>query len=92
MSGEPTEWDRECAKRPGSRWRIDAYGPGDEAFRAENQGTFNEVVVDHWLHVEQMENRLWIVRIGQRGFSVYVNADGSVELNEAIEEDEVGGD
>jgi len=49
----------------------------------ENRGTFDELAVDHWLHVEEMDERLWLVRIGDRGFLTTVNEDGSVTLREA---------
>lgn len=75
-------WARECALTPGRRWRLRAHD-GTSAFEAENKGTFDELVVDHWLHVEQMDERLWMVRIGDRGILVTVNADGSVSAKEA---------
>lgn len=66
------------AYKPGSRWSLSAYyGDGRERVRAENLGTFDEVVVDGWLHVEQMNRREWWVRLGGETFWVTVQPDGS---------------
>jgi len=81
MSSDLKAWARECAQTPGRRWRLRAY-ESDTAFEVENRGTFDELTVDHWLHVEQMDERLWMVRIGDRGLLVTVNQDGSVSTSE----------
>jgi hypothetical protein len=80
-SAKLEEWQRECAQNPGRRWRVRAY-EGSSVFEMENKGTFDELVVDHWLHVEQMDERVWLVRAGTRGFVVTVNVDGSVSTTE----------
>ena len=80
--GEESRWAEECARTPGRRRRLRAY-EGEATFEEENRGTFDELAVDHWLHVEEMDERLWLVRIGDRGFLTTVNEDGSVTLREA---------
>jgi hypothetical protein len=37
---------------------------GDAKIELENQGVFDELVLDDWLHVEQMENAVWWLRVG----------------------------
>jgi hypothetical protein len=48
---------------PGKRWRILAHREGEKIV-LENQGAFDELVVDDWLHVEQMDNNVWWLRVG----------------------------
>jgi hypothetical protein len=48
---------------PGRRWRILARREG-EKIELENQGAFDELVVDDWLHVEQMDDNVWWLRVG----------------------------
>ena len=49
--------------RPGSRWRILAKD-GDKHIELENQGVFDELVIDNWFHLEQMDTNQWWMRIG----------------------------
>jgi hypothetical protein len=49
--------------QPGMRWRILAHREG-EKIELENQGTLDELVVDDWLHVEQMDDSVWWLRVG----------------------------
>jgi hypothetical protein len=81
MTDKLTEWKVSCARSPGLRWRVRAYGDDGE-FEVEDRGKFDELVVDHWLHVEQMDDRLWIVRVGDRGFLVDVKKNGTVDVEE----------
>ena len=55
--------------RRGKHWRIRAQR-GGETVELEGDGVMDEVVVDHWLHVEQMEKRAWWVRIGDARIQV----------------------
>ena len=38
---------------------------------------FDELVVDRWLHIEQMDSRAWWMQIGDHTLWVKVNADGT---------------
>ena len=86
MNEKLRQWARECAQTPGRKWRVHAYD-GDNDVEVENQGVFDELVVDHWLHVEQMDERVWFVRVGEQGINVTVQSDGEVivELRVAVE-------
>jgi hypothetical protein len=48
---------------PGARWRILAHD-GADAVQLENRGILDEVVVDDWMHLEQMDERRWWMRVG----------------------------
>lgn len=57
----------------GSRW----YGAPIE-LRSSNfePSVFDELVVDRWLHVEQMDSGLWWMRLGGTHFNIRVDRDG----------------
>lgn len=42
----------------------------------ENRGVFDELVVDDWLHIEQMDERSYWMRIGRDRVYVTFDADG----------------
>ena len=73
---------------PGSRWRLLARDPkGDIAI--ENQGIFDELVVDDWLHIEQMDEVSWWIRLGDARISVRITRQHSPEIE--IERDVYSG-
>ena len=49
--------------RPGSRWRFLAWRRNDGEVAASSvehpDAVFDELVVDHWFHLEQMDRRVW---------------------------------
>jgi hypothetical protein len=47
----------------------------------ENQGLLDEVVIDHWLHLEQMDDRKWWMRVGDARLLVLVLEDGRVQVD-----------
>ncbi len=72
----------EMAKNPGRTWRVLAHD-GDRTVEVKNQGTFDELVVDHWLHLEQMTEREWMLGLGHEpeiGVWIRVNEDATVSL------------
>lgn len=59
--------------RPGSSWRLKTDMPnGDPCIDIQSEGhsILDEVVISPWLHVEQMDEDQWWVRIGDREFFV----------------------
>jgi hypothetical protein len=48
---------------PGRQWRVLAHRE-DGKVELENQGKFDELAVDDWLHIEQMDDRGWWLRVG----------------------------
>lgn len=67
------EW--EPIKRPGERWRVLAH---DEhtTIELEDQGIFDELVVDEWLHIEQMDDNVWWFRVGDARILVTISENG----------------
>lgn len=64
---------------PGSTWRVLAHaatGP----FHVENQGVFDELAVDDWLHVEQMDECVWFLKVGDARLQVTIGEDGIAEV------------
>jgi hypothetical protein len=72
--------DTSVTSRPGSRWRLVARD-GERNVTAENEGVFDELVVDDWLHLEQMEDDTWWMRLGDARIDIKVLADGRVEVS-----------
>ena len=64
---------------PGQSWRLRAV-EASEVFEAENRGIFDELVVDQWLHIEQMEADTWWMRVGDSSITVKVDANGKVSV------------
>jgi hypothetical protein len=65
-------------RKAGSSWRILAWANNDadkvEMRSGDHPGAiFDEVVVDRWLHVEQMSNRTWWASVG--GVVLWVDVD-----------------
>ena len=83
MSKESLEqWQEQCAAAPGKKWRVLAHD-GEGTIEHADEGTFDELVVDHWLHIEQMDTRNWWMRVGDVELSVTVDPDGSVTVDVA---------
>lgn len=45
-------------------------------FEINNRGAFDEIAVDDWLHVEQMDDAAWWLRVGDAWIWVEVSEDG----------------
>ena len=63
-------------KVPGRRWRVLAHAPA-ETVELENRGIFDELVVDDWLHLEQMDKHEWCLRVGDA--RVWINVDAEAQ-------------
>jgi len=61
-----------------ARWRIQAKD-GDRIIALENEGMFDELVIDQWLHLEQMDDDRWWLRIGDVTMSGTIDADGNAK-------------
>lgn len=61
---------------PGATWRLLTKNTdGQTALALENDGVFDELVVDDWLHVEQMNERSWWLRVGDARINVEIRQD-----------------
>jgi hypothetical protein len=71
-------------RKAGSDWRVLARGPKgtDLDVRSEQHRglVFDELVIDAWFHLEQMDSRQWWMRIGDLHVTVNLKGDGSVEV------------
>lgn len=47
----------------------------------ENEGVFDELVIDDWLHLEQMDERRWWMRVGDARISISVREGGGAEVS-----------
>lgn len=84
---------------PGARWRILANGDRTNAridLRSKDydgstkpRTVLDEVVIDHWLHVEQMDRSVWWMQVGEMRIWVTVSADGKAKR---ITVEELGSD
>ncbi len=70
----------EESPRTGARWRIRAKD-GERTFEAENDGVFDELVVDQWLHLEQMNDDTWWMRVGDARIDIKVGPDGVAQVS-----------
>jgi len=77
---QQSEWVQRCAENPGAEWRVQARD-GDRKIEYRNEGVFDELVVDHWLHLEQLDRRTWWMRIGDARLQVAVGENGAVILD-----------
>jgi len=68
------------AGKAGSRWRILARD-GERKVTAQNDGVFDELVVDDWLHLEQMDDNTWWMRVGDARVDIKVLPDGRAEVS-----------
>ncbi|WP_437755475.1 hypothetical protein [Sorangium sp. So ce1389] len=46
-----------------NKWRVLAHR-GAERVEVEGEGVFDELVVDDWIHLEQMDDDVWWLRVG----------------------------
>ncbi|WP_126932804.1 hypothetical protein [Corallococcus sp. AB018] len=68
------------AASPGREWRLLAHRPSGDV-SVKNEGVFDELVVDHWLHIEQLGEREWWMRIGDARILVAVQSSGDVRVD-----------
>lgn len=67
-------------EKAGIKWRLLAHADG-ERVEVESRGVFDELVVDQWLHVEQMDDNVWWLRVGDARVNVRVASDGTAEVD-----------
>jgi hypothetical protein len=63
------------SEQRGTKWRLLAHRDGVNV-EIEDQGAFDELVVDDWLHVEQMDPSVWWLRVGDLRLIVAFDASG----------------
>ena len=65
IEGAPTR-----SRLPGFRWRV----------LVQEDGAFDELVIDRWLHLEQMNDRNWFLSLGPLYVSIQLNADDTCDV------------
>ena len=69
---------------PGYRWRTLAWHDDGEKIEQEYDGTegvcFDELVVDEWFHIEQMDTRDWWMQVGDLHINIHINPDKTTEV------------
>ena len=63
----------------GGSWRL-LVRRASEELSIENEGTLDELVLDHWFHLERMQENLWWLRVGDARLFLKLLDDGSTEL------------
>lgn len=81
----------EKEKEAGACWRVLARR-GSEAVELENEGVLDEVVIDDWLHLEQMDTRQWWMRLGDARIVITIGPTGKacVDIERGSYEDVSG--
>lgn len=72
------EWARRGARAPGHEWTLRT---GEGSVLASDGAFFDELVVDHWLHIEHLDAHIWWMRIGDARLHVTVEPDGRVRVD-----------
>ncbi|XXX76644.1 hypothetical protein WMF30_54250 [Sorangium sp. So ce134] len=65
---------------PGARWRILAHRESS-SIEVENQGTVDEVVIDDWLYLEQVNEREWWLRVGDARVLIEIEQHGAARVD-----------
>ncbi|MFK8003625.1 MAG: hypothetical protein AB8H86_28945 [Polyangiales bacterium] len=69
--------DPPAKKLPGSVWRLLTRS----GFAVENEGVIDEVVVDQWMHMEQLEERVWWMRLGLARLIIEIDEEGVAKVS-----------
>ncbi|RKG72871.1 hypothetical protein D7W79_27125 [Corallococcus exercitus] len=51
------------------------------AVELQNRGTFDELIVDDWFHMEQMDDRVWWMKVGDMRVLVTLSPDTGVVVD-----------
>ena len=76
---EDSEQTAEKPPQTNPEWRILAHKDGRK-IEIENQGELDEVVLEHWFHLEELGEKEWCLRVGDARILVRVEEDGEVEI------------
>lgn len=60
---------------PGARWILST---NRNVTHSGNSGVFDELIVYDWLHIEQMDDDCWWMRIGDADIRVFIEDNGHV--------------
>jgi hypothetical protein len=66
---------------PGYHWRVQAFEDDGDKVEMESRGCIDEVVIDGWFHLEQMDARKWCIQVGDARIDVHVYKNGNASVN-----------
>ena len=80
---------------PGYNWRVLAHARTDKGRKGVSTGEritlassdhngpveFDELIIDHWFHLEQMNDRHWWMYVGGWHINVSIDADGKPNVS-----------
>ena len=79
---------------PGRTWSILAHGTNrpaiDLQFDQKSRTTFDELIIDDWFHIEQMDDRAYWVRVGPLVLFVRIPSNGEVDVSVEVGDTEAG--
>jgi hypothetical protein len=72
-------------KMPGAWWRARFEAKGEDGRNVYSTNypqpcVFDELVIDDWLHLEQMDKRTWWMSVGDARIWIHVHKDGRREV------------
>lgn len=79
---------------PGTHWKVLAQDESGGRFRASSEDydfVFDEVVLDRWLHLEQMDRGHYWMQLGPLHLNVSLKANGDVDIRISRELADYGG-
>ena len=65
----------------GTKWRVLAWRKDGTRVAVENDGQFDELVLEDILHLEQMGTRFWWMRLGDAGIYIRVPVKGKPQIS-----------
>lgn len=77
--------------KPGYDWWThvgDGPSSNDNIQKGDGKTVFDELVIDNWLHLEQMDDEHWWMRVGPISIRIKPNLDNYKESDIIIEDDE----
>lgn len=71
--------------KPGKQWRILAHDldpaqPTTVDVQGDGKTVFDELVIDKFFHLEQMDDSFWWMRVGEATFHILVDAQGKAAV------------
>lgn len=79
---------------PGAHWRVlaqDSTGARFEGSSKEHPVVFDELVIDRWLHLEQMDTNYYWMQLGPLHINVALKPSGDVDIRISRECADYGG-
>lgn len=65
----------------GTKWRVLAHRNDGSSLNVVNDGQFDELVLEDILHLEQMDNRFWWMRLGDAAVWIRVPTKGKPTIS-----------